>query len=1220
MAINSASKSIFNKLWILLSLLLFTLILDIRRVHGHVALTFPPARKYDLDFLDNSRTKGPCGMPKGDPPLAGVVVPCVVVEVVGLVGVVEVGAGGGFQIQLLDELERPVLDLTPSVNGSKFVSTDATTQQYQVRLPSDYVCQNCSIRLLRQANEWVDWYRFWSCADVDIVQRKDYKETCSGHGKYFPGRCKCDKYYYGDRCQYRDECVTDQDCGAHGKCINLDGTSLPRRQCYCNFGWFGPGCNKKSPIKSLDDLDYSLYQTKELSEDFRIYWRVLKEQKELEVIMKVNGTSWVGLGWRPRDLTAECRNFPRIRDLWDKDNDDVQSTIPKSESEPTSEPEPSGEKISEAEPSSEPESEPKSEPEPQLKTPSVVSSKSKRVATNEETTNKEGITLSTNPTPEPIAKSQVNSETGTSTPEPEPESSAEPEPESASAEPEPESASAEPEPESASAEPEPESSAEPEPESSAEPEPESASAEPEPESASAEPEPESASAEPEPKSEPEAESEPKSTPEPEISAPQSEPNSKSEPISRPGSVSLGLGAGKPKLNKWTPTQDFKGMDCTDIIIGSVRGNASRILDYYTRDRSTPRTDDFWGGKFDLTAATGLERDGVTTIAFRRKLEAHEPSDHAIVDDFMSVIWARGQEPGRYVHSPLSGLETEMASVPEFYKQDELKYHGGKMQRGLASINFLSMPKKEQSAKKSSQLLDNDCWGHWRYPYNCSPENNTCEYYARWETIGRGDEMRFHIETSHTDTWTGIGFSEDDKMPQTDAIIGWVDKAGRPFLMDMWIVGKQSPILDSPPHRQDIYNTSGRIQNGVTILEFTRKRISDDTHDLSFTDTHCLYLMFPIVGGSFNAVNKKIRRHEQTPIVTDTRVCIKSCGKELENLYNVSPTSAPDRLVYAVGIKLENLAESFEAPQKGSPEFDNLANTIRTSFNSILEEIPGYYMTDVKEFEKTSESVVAKMNVLFNKAAYEKGRTLIPEIKNNDLTESEDEMREGKIVKRAISDSLATGKIGSLSVDPNYLDFEPIEYITNREDEKGSSFFQLSETRLYTVLGCILALIIVALLQVTCTIYKTSRKKHNQKDQLIPNSAWKDYSSNTNYAFDAFGEPEEKNGKSRSRTSSSQQTLPMSHSPGKTQYYDNTRNGTNSRPQNGVGGNESRTAIQQQQHLSGYYTQDRRSRQPHYQQSMSSNVDTPDFYFMPSQRKYSGEVVRVYVDYNKEPKN
>jgi len=33
--------------------------------HAHVALTYPPARRLDLDFLDNARTPGPCGMPKG---------------------------------------------------------------------------------------------------------------------------------------------------------------------------------------------------------------------------------------------------------------------------------------------------------------------------------------------------------------------------------------------------------------------------------------------------------------------------------------------------------------------------------------------------------------------------------------------------------------------------------------------------------------------------------------------------------------------------------------------------------------------------------------------------------------------------------------------------------------------------------------------------------------------------------------------------------------------------------------------------------------------------------------------------------------------------------------------------------------------------------------------------------------------------------------------------
>ena len=61
------------------------------------------------------------------------------------------------------------------------------------------------------------------------------------------------------------------------------------------------------------------------------------------------------------------------------------------------------------------------------------------------------------------------------------------------------------------------------------------------------------------------------------------------------------------------------MDCTDLVIGMARGNYSRIGDYYTRDRSTPQLDGFYGGRQDLTAALGYERDGQTVILFRRKL-------------------------------------------------------------------------------------------------------------------------------------------------------------------------------------------------------------------------------------------------------------------------------------------------------------------------------------------------------------------------------------------------------------------------------------------------------------------------------------------------------------------------------------------------------------------------------------------------------------------------
>lgn len=47
------------------------------------------------------------------------------------------------------------------------------------------------------------------------------------------------------------------------------------------------------------------------------------------------------------------------------------------------------------------------------------------------------------------------------------------------------------------------------------------------------------------------------------------------------------------------------------------GNRHRILDSYTRDRSTPRVDEFYGGQDDLTAAAAVIKDGVLHAIFRR---------------------------------------------------------------------------------------------------------------------------------------------------------------------------------------------------------------------------------------------------------------------------------------------------------------------------------------------------------------------------------------------------------------------------------------------------------------------------------------------------------------------------------------------------------------------------------------------------------------------------
>jgi hypothetical protein len=38
------------------------------------------------------------------------------------------------------------------------------------------------------------------------------------------------------------------------------------------------------------------------------------------------------------------------------------------------------------------------------------------------------------------------------------------------------------------------------------------------------------------------------------------------------------------VTSFTPKGEFHAMDCVDMVIGMARGDASRIWDYYTRDR------------------------------------------------------------------------------------------------------------------------------------------------------------------------------------------------------------------------------------------------------------------------------------------------------------------------------------------------------------------------------------------------------------------------------------------------------------------------------------------------------------------------------------------------------------------------------------------------------------------------------------------------------------
>jgi len=384
---------------------------------GHVSLTFPPARRLDLDFLDTFRTNKPCGgMPKGD---IKTTIPqnSQKLKIEWHLGY---GHRGGIKLELLDNNEKPLFDLTPD-----YVLTsedDKFKTSYEIDVP-EIECVGCSIRLVRQALEWGKSYQFQSCADVDIVKSEDYVEDCLGRGTASGSSCACDKNFFGDRCQFFQDCEDDSDCNS-GQCLENPGTAMPKRECYCPAGTFGKNCEKSSEITSntYNASDYTEILLR--GNDVKFLWRYVgNTQETLEGIIIAKTTSYVAIGWRDASVSKDCQRFP------------------------------------------------------------------------------ENV--------------------------------------------------------------------------------------------------------------------------------------------------------KPPV---TPKQ-LHLMDCQDIVIGKVRNGLSNIGDYYTRDRSTPRRDDFFSGDDDLESAVGFEVDGTTTIIFRKPTMAQHGSDNSFVNT-VQLIYAFGQE----------GVD--------FYTEDELKYHSG----------------------------------------------------------------------------------------------------------------------------------------------------------------------------------------------------------------------------------------------------------------------------------------------------------------------------------------------------------------------------------------------------------------------------------------------------------------------------------------------------------------------------------------------------------------
>lgn len=150
--------------------------------------------------------------------------------------------------------------------------------------------------------------------------------------------------------------------------------------------------------------------------------------------------------------------------------------------------------------------------------------------------------------------------------------------------------------------------------------------------------------------------------------------------------------------------------------------------------------------------------------------------------------------------------------------------------------------------------------------------------------------------------------------------------------------------------------------------------------------------------------------------------------------------------------------------------------------------------------------------------------------------------------------------------------------------------------------------------------------------MISNSGWKEYTANTNYAFQAFETKDKKHHVNGGKKNNNHHD----HEVNKPEH------GTSVHPNHPrVSRHQTRPSSVINQQLETYPGDTRSLQKPKVpypstsmprttfslprtaydrnQRSGESPELQPDFYFMPSQRKYSGEVVTVYVDYNNQGK-
>lgn len=105
------------------------------------------------------------------------------------------------------------------------------------------------------------------------------------------------------------------------------------------------------------------------------------------------------------------------------------------------------------------------------------------------------------------------------------------------------------------------------------------------------------------------------------------------------------------------------------------------------------------------------------------------------------------------------------------------------------------------------------------------QNSAGDFDVAWAR--QGDSLFFRMSSTTDDGWIGIGFSDDQMMPDTDVVMGFDLGGGVSRVDDRWAFARAVPRLDAI---SNITVLSSSREGGTTTIEFMRPISTGDTVD------------------------------------------------------------------------------------------------------------------------------------------------------------------------------------------------------------------------------------------------------------------------------------------------------------------------------------------------------------------------------------------------------